>query len=440
MRLLALLAGLAACRGADSDPPKPPVEPPGPKNLLMITVDTLRRDHISRHDPAGRDLTPFLASLMAEGLVADDHASCANWTFPATACALSGQGALDLGRLPKLELANTAPWSPEIAFLPDLLEPEGFHTAFLGANGWLTQQLGLTDGYDRATLDGARDGLGMYLAGAEQIAALPEDTRWFLHLHWMEPHPAYLPPDEYRVGEDALPPLPWDIDTQPGQYDITVDLWPTMTPDEQALLRAHLDVRYQGEVRWVDAQLRDVFDDLEARGWHDDTIVVIWSDHGEQFWEHGDQAHAYNLFPEETGAVFVAWAADGLPPRAVTAPTTHADVVPTTLELLGLDVPEGLAGQSLLGELDPMRPRFTATRARLGPIQAVERNGKLLTYDWDGRATYHDLGIDPTAQDDRFDAASPDVQALWGLLAPQVQAAIPLVDDASPVPVDGLAW
>lgn len=418
-------------------PPEAPPEPAA-RNLLMIAIDTLRRDHVSRYDPAGRDLTPFLDARMAEGVVADRHRSCSNWTFPAVACALSGRPEVELGQVPRL-LGLVERWDDGITFLPDALEAAGFETTFTSGNGYLLPELGLTEPYDRATF--VDHGVAQALIDASlpdhaaALAAHPE-ARWAWHLHLMEPHTPYAPPAAYREGEAALDPVPYDLDATEGHYTATEDLWPAMTPDEQALLAAHLAVRYEGEVRWLDDQLRALWTELDGRGWLDDTLVVVWSDHGEQFWEHGHQAHGYQLLPEENDAIFFTWTRGGAP-DAVSLPTSHVDVLPTTLAGLGLAVPPEVAGLPL-AEVRADRPTFAATRGRAGTMQAVDRHQKRLVVHWSGQASWFDLAADPGATVDRFDPSDPEVQAAWALLAPVVRAADALVADESAVPVPGL--
>lgn len=437
MRLwLTMLATVVACGTRDEAPKE---EPPA-ENLLMISLDTLRRDHVSRYDTQGRDLTPFLDSLMSEGVVADDFRSCSNWTFHATSCAFSGYPETVTGQLPSVEGGSVHRWSDEIAFLPDILGDAGFETTLASANGYLHVELGMTETFQHVVYHDRMQTQPLYEESvqvvSDAIAANP-DRRWYYHLHLMEAHAPYDPPDAYRVGEDALEPMPFDAETdQNAHYDVVADLWPSMTPEEQELVTAHLLLRYDGELRWLDDQLRDLFADLDARGMLDDTLVVFWSDHGEQFWEHGNQAHAFQLFREENDGIFFTWRKGGSP-RAVALPTNQLDVLPTTLKALGLDVPDGLPGLPL-DEVRRDRPMFAATRGRVGVLQTVELDHKRLVYHWSGNAGFYDLVADPGMTRDLFDPADPGVLDLWELLQPVTRTLDEISAAATAEPVPGL--
>ena len=84
---------------------------------MLISIDTLRLDHVGRFDPLSRELTPFLDALMAEGQVAERHRSCSNWTYPAMSCGLSGRTVMELGGFPELSLSRLGAWPRDEAFL-----------------------------------------------------------------------------------------------------------------------------------------------------------------------------------------------------------------------------------------------------------------------------------------------------------------------------------
>ena len=97
-----------------------------PANVLMISIDTLRKDHLSRYDPAQRGLTPFLDGLMETGFVLDDHLTCSNWTFPGITCTLLGRNQTEAGFMPQLEpAAQRVPWPEGQPFLADWLREGG---------------------------------------------------------------------------------------------------------------------------------------------------------------------------------------------------------------------------------------------------------------------------------------------------------------------------
>ena len=173
-------------------------------------------------------------------------------------------------------------------------------------------------------------------------------------------------------------------------------------------------------MRWLDAQLAITWDELEAKGLLDDTLVVVWTDHGEQFYERGHQTHAYQLFAEEVDGYAMFWAAN-LKPGLWTEPTTAIDLAPTILDALSVPIPDLVTGE-VAGTADPMRPRYATTTARLGGISSVERGGLELMFEWDGGLQAFDRHIDPAQQVDILDLNDPAQAELWELLRERVEA------------------
>ena len=290
---------------------------------------------------------------------------------------------------------------------------------------------GNSQGYAHETWPGIFHTSEIFARAIEPVEAsiAAGDTQdWFVHVHVKEPHAPYRAPSEFEVGLDSLDPVPWNLDDFDVHYEVTRDLWPSLTPEEQALLEQHLQLRYDSEVRWLDSQLEGVFADLEALGWLDDTLVVFWTDHGEQFWEHGHQTHAYGLFGEETDAVAFFWAKN-LRPRAWTEPTVAIDLTPTILAAMGAPIPPIVTGQ-IVGTAPVDRPRFASTQARLGGLTSIERGGLKLVYDWAGTLSAYDRNTDPGEQSDIYDPTDPvhaeladlllERAAAEGVLAPEI--------------------
>jgi arylsulfatase A-like enzyme len=111
----------------------------------------------------------------------------------------------------------------------------------------------------------------------------------------------------------------------------------------------HLLARYDGEIRWTDDTIATMLRMLEDAGLLADTLVVVTSDHGDEFLEHGDKGHQKTLHEEVTRVPLIFWAADGVPAgRVVEQPVALADVLPTVLDALGLPPAAGVEGRSLV--------------------------------------------------------------------------------------------
>lgn len=401
-----------------------------PHNVLMISIDTLRKDALGVY--GGPSPTPTLDRLVTEGVALDDHMQCSSWTFASTTCTLAGRYPEDLRYMPRLtQDQDEVPQGTE--FLATWMGQGGFTTLLQSPNAWLSERWGNAQGYDIVREDNGT-ALSMAREAYDELMAESPD-RWMLHVHLTEPHAPYNPPDSYLAGLDELEPIDFDLSDRDIHYDVNGnDYWEQLDPQMQALVLEHLKVRYAGDVAWLDSQLGTWLTELDQAGALDDTLVVVWSDHGEAFFEHGHQTHAWELYPEENNAIAMFWA-KGLQPVRWEGPTSAVDLVPTVLDLFGLPLPDEVTGLPL-GAALPSRARFASVDARAGVAQAVRKDDLLLHYTWsDGRLGLFDLSVDPGAQNDLYEIGHPDVDVLWPILLQRVQALDPLVPSAPRLPM-----
>lgn len=440
-----MLLLLTACvappdSGVDTAPPAEPERPvtdtlPSfyeavPKNLLMVSIDTFRKDQLARY--GGRGDAPFLDGKLAEGFVADVHRTCSNWTFPSVMCAMQGATNVDVGYAPDMAYPGDAQMPETTATLPLRLANAGYRTMLVTSNSWFSYDHNSDYGFQFTDRPPSRGTTAIFEQGRQRLSEARAEgvERWYLQLHIKEPHPPYDPPESYLSELEGLPEVPWDL-TDFGEHYEMGAAWPEMTEEERELLLQHLWIRYRGEVRWMDDQLALQFRELEREGWLEDTLVVFWTDHGEQFWEHGEQTHGYDLHGEENDALLAFWAED-IVPGAWSEPTSHIDLAPTVLGLLGVDDVEGLTGAPL-GEADPERPVHTLTLGRLGLIQGVVVGDWKLRYRWNtGERSVFDTVADPGELEDRYDPTDPRVIALEAALAPVTEALVPLAPEHTP--------
>jgi len=403
---------------------------PGPRNLLFLSIDTLRRDRVDVHGASG--ISPFLAELAAESFVLEDHQQCSAWTGPGVACTLAGRSNLDLGFAPRLGDPDPGAQMPEnTALLSSYLRPEGFWSGLVSGNYWLSPDTGTGTGYDAYQKTSAR-AEGIRKIGLQMLEANASGpTRWFLHLHYMEPHFPYTPLDSALVGYEALAPWPDDLRNKYTQVHWT-DAWDTLTPADQALLEQYMDVLYEGEIRELDDQLRETWSELEAGGWLDDTLVVIWSDHGEQLFDHGWKSHAHSLHSDENDAIAMFWAPNIVPGR-FDGPTTAPDLVPTVMTALQTPIPDEVTGQ-IVGEAADDRARIAEVLGYGGIAQAVTVDGVKLQYRWDGSLALFERDADRAELVDQFSAVDLQVTDLWRELEPHVWELSALIDEEPVIP------
>ncbi|MCP4808670.1 MAG: sulfatase-like hydrolase/transferase, partial [Proteobacteria bacterium] len=238
-----------------------PVADP-PTNVLMISLDTLRVEDLVF--AGGSAVAPELDAFLADAEVWTDHQSCSNWTFSAVTCVMSASWPDEIGFVPQAWDDQMGEVPDEVVLGPEVLQAAGFATRLVTTSPFLADNTLLDSGFDEVSdlvTGGHTTTAGDVTDEALAVLGdLPADQPWFVHAHYIDPHQGYMPPDAYLGGLDALDELPWDL-TEPWSNDEIVEAWPTLSDDERALVRAHLDVRYGGELAYLSAELGRLLDE-----------------------------------------------------------------------------------------------------------------------------------------------------------------------------------
>lgn len=409
---------------------------PRPKNVLMISIDTLRRDHISRY--GNRASTPFLDRLLAKSVALDRHRSCSNWTLPSVSCVLSGRDHISMKYLPETTMGDPDPAPSSIEFADEILARHGYYTGRVTSNNFLNVEFGIGNPKDLVFEPHGRgqtistDGLAML------DRAVASGKPWFVQIHYLDPHSPY-----YKAGERRPADGTFDAYAM-NPRKIPKNVWNGWSNAERQKLEAATRERYREEVEFTDQVLSRLWDELEKKRVLDDTLVVLWSDHGEQLWERGHQSHGYDLNSEESDALAAFWARD-LKPHAFAGGTAHPDILPTMLSILGFDSEierENMTGL-VVGTGPADRATFTDDFSGQNSKMSVDRGNERLIYNWEGRLQFFDLAKDPGENHDelagmaRTDPADPAFPAralaLWNLLWPRVGALDALYAGITPV-------
>ena len=394
--------------------------------ILMISIDTLRVDRLAYY---GGESAPFLDGLLEDAFHLADHRSCSNWTYASVVCAMAAANPVDRDFVPvATDSREPEPLPDDWTLFGDLLRDRGYSSRMFSTNAFFSGRWQNTH-YDEVVL---LDDVGAEEAVQQGLAAIDEvsggDEPWMVHLHFMDPHTAYEPPGRYFDLSD-LDDVPYEV-TKAAGLDQMRNAWDDLDESTQDNALRTIYRVYNGEVLYLDDQLEQLWSELDERGLLDELVVVFWSDHGEQFMEHGDVTHGKGLHREETLALAAFWGAD-LPRERVELPTTHADIVPTLFELLGWEQHPTFGGQPAL-EVAHDRARFAFNIEDVDSYQSVDVAGRRMIYRWDGWFGIYDLQDDP-AEDVPLGAEQEDARLLWELLGPEVQRMAELVG-GSPVP------
>jgi len=384
-------------------------------SVVLVTIDTLRPDHLS-YTGYARATSPSLDAMAAAGVVFENARGHAPVTAPAHASILTG-------RLPTwhLVLTNGDILNDGVETLAELLAAAGFRTAAFVSNFTITRMVNFQQGFEHYD-----DSLPQSELNRPQPERIAKDTvdaalawlarhrteRFFCWIHLQDPHGPYAPPASYgnaftadaRAHEPILLPL---LEDQSGLGGI---------PRYQALggeRNANVYVAgYDAEIGYVDAQLGRVFDAL--RDWNVDPFFVITADHGEALGDHGYYfAHGQGLTEDQIRVPLILSGPGVRAGHRSRAPVQHIDIAPTILARVGVPVPEELPGRDLLALATEERPLI----AQAFPDEwAVVSAGKKLLV-WPDRTVLYDLDRDPTEAHDVAAGEPAVTDKLAGILA-----------------------
>ena len=325
-------------------------------NVLFIVIDTLRADALSAYG-APRPTSPLIDSIAASGIRFAHARAQSSWTK-------SSMASLWLAAYPNRTgiLRFDQALAKGVSLPAEALQRAGLETTALVRNPWLDRNFGFARGFDlylfptpspsaTARPDGAVPGSDRdVIQSAIEFVTTHEKERFFLYLHLMDVHQYY----------SGMPTIAFGTTRR--------DL-------------------YDASIRWVDSLLGELFTVFEQKDLTQRTLVVIASDHGEEFFEHGGEGHQRTLYSEVLDVPLIV----GLPFRVlpgivVEEPVENVDIWPTVFDLLGLPPAPGADGRSLVPLIQAAATQpATAQPARDGRPVWTRPSFSMLDLTWGER-------------------------------------------------------
>lgn len=418
---IALLLGaslLAGCGPAEQAAPEQPTRP----HLIMISIDTLRADHLACYGYE-RPTSPVLDALAEQSLLFEHYLAASPSTGPAHMTMFTGV----LPRVHGIFNGRPALLSPRLPYLPHMLQEQGWNTVAFTDGGIVTEAYGFDRGYD--VFESRYEPFEDKLASLQAWLQDAPDEPTFLFVHTYGVHAPYLPPDGHDLFTDehfdgALRGIVTTLGGLRASGGLT-DLEKTLKRFWSGIDRSdfspedieYLKGLYDGCIHGIDAGLGRLFDDLDAKGWLDDAWLIVTSDHGEAFGEHGGFSHR-QLHQEELWVPLLVRPPGGAAARRVQARVSALDLLPTLMELLELHGHPALQGRSLLpfDELGEDR-RVLATGGGKKSDAVIDGDSKLIQRP-ERSFEYYDLAADPHEAHNLAEEGPdvPGAAALIGLL------------------------
>lgn len=375
----------------------------GRPSVILISLDTLRADRVGFMGYT-RDTTPGLDEMAVQGIVFENAISPAPWTLPAHVSLLTSQ-------LPNEHRVRrvASRVRPHHLLLAECFRDAGYRTAAFTGGGYVSSDYGYKQGFQiyQDHNEGAEGGpAGIARAALEWVRGAG-DQPFFLFVHTYEPHGPYLQRDFVRSADRGR----LTDEMIAGEVNSVHD----PSPAE----RRYISDLYDGDIANTDRAMGGLLMTLRDEGILAHAIVIVTSDHGEDFWDHDAvdiPRHGHTLY-EEIVHVPLFMSAPGLLPAGirVRTPVSLIDLAPTLLGLAGLPPRRSMRGQNMAGALragnEPeMRPLLSEA-VRYGPPRYAWRNHGLkviLTPDpapidesssvIPGRLEIFDLSADPLEQ------------------------------------------
>jgi arylsulfatase A-like enzyme len=403
-------------------------------NVVLVSVDTLRADHLSVYGYE-RDTSPNLATLAKQSLVFTHAISPGTWTLPGHVAMLAGRFPGPLG---SLDWSGSVP--RDAPLLAERLHSAGYRTGAVVANSmFLDHRLGWARGFDFYSDEPRRR------VGYEPLVHTP--LQWF-------PRPFARATAPWRYAEDVnrsalawlaaegevpfflfvnytdthtpyMPPAPWP-DRYAGRLTFLIDPIPDVMGGARELTDAeseHYRALYDGAVAYIDAQIGALLDGMAALGKLEGTMVVVTSDHGEFLGDHHLFNHGVGPYEPVHRVPLVIRYPGGVRRGEEAAWVQLVDIVPTVLRAVGLPITGPLDGEVLPAVNHPILIQqapmggttWRGRHAGRGYVGLYEGPWKVVAFD-DGRSVLFNLETDPGERYDVSAVSGPPAETMRKLL------------------------
>jgi len=416
-------------------------------NIIILTIECLRKEKMGPFSRGMERVTPVMSELGKRSMLMDRYHSPSSWTLPSfftiftSRYSLENNGRIDLNGKERT--------------MVETLKENGYHTLGLTGGGWLSRFFGFGRGFDRfedgktesnplvkklkkfALLNdklkkpaiylhflkehyfpGARIGDTQTIIAKRWISERSKEDPFFLWIHYIETHDPYFPNRRMTdIGFNRI----WRLNQK------IKENMATRGPGEIELSENELGLLwkvYEIELNYIDERIGELVEHLEREGClNEDTYIMIFGDHGQQFMEHGDFGHSVELYQELVNTPMMIYNR-GFKGSNSGALISGLDIAPTILNIAGIRIPACYLGKPFLGkdvipndeivlmEGQDRRDDFilkdnTVSLNKDKYKIAVIKNHYKLIYRSNGHHSMYDLERDASEEDDIFDPLDP---------------------------------
>jgi len=384
-------------------------------NVIFISIDSLRRDHLSCYGYF-RETSPNIDKLAAKGTIFENAVSTTCWTLPSHMSMFTGLYNMQHG----VDDDNTNALRTGIKTMPEFMRENGYLTYGIFSGPFLHPAFGFSRGFDQYVDCSSSKDLAQNINEIQKLTPYlskmhfesHEDitgnkiyeafSKWYSERDRSRPYFAFL--HMWDVHYDYKPPPPYDKLYDPhyqGIMSTSFNNNPRLGPHICTRDLEHLIALYDGEINWTDYIIGQILDKLRKSGEIDNTMIVITSDHGEEFLEHGQFGHD-NLYDELVRIPLIIYFKGTFPNKRLDYHISHIDLLPTILDIIGNTIPDYIPGLSIKRIIEennkkerPLLLELTS-KARNKLIKSVRAEEWKFLYDiGNSKPSFYDLKSDP---------------------------------------------
>lgn len=337
-------------------------------NILLVSFDAMRARNMSCYGYQ-KPTTPNLDKLAKQGILFKQAISPASWTLPATMAVFTGLYPSRHQVLNKYTIVGASSFEPtvlskDIKTLPEILKEHGYMLVGFTGDAGVSGKFGYSRGFETYLDDKRFAGMDYSIPPDIEWLRKNKDRKFFMFLHGYDSHGQYDPPDNYTriFDKDYNGALKGGKDEQgkfreDGLEHIVKGEPPphiNMTGRDAQFYTA----LYDEKIRDADERFAGFMKEFEKMGLREKTIIVLFADHGEEFFEHGYLDHGPTLYEEQLHVpmiVLLPWEKSG---KVIEDQVRTLDIMPTVMDLLGIPIKHRVDGVSLapLIKGDKMQP------------------------------------------------------------------------------------
>jgi len=331
-------------------------------NVILITIDTLRADHLSCYSCA-RETSPYIDLLAKQGTLFTNAYSTSSWTSPSMASIFTGLHPRSHGVIHgkvlkgKKKIVNQELLLPRFLTIAEVLKKAGYRTFGVSANPHMSPETGFDQGFDYfKTMWEANDAPAVNNVVERWKEEIQKAPKYFLWVHYLDPHVPYYAHEPWikAYSADHSSYVKWAgvlVNNRTRRHLARI------RKDSKAR-QALLDL-YDSEINYCDHHLHDLITTLALER---NSLIIITSDHGEEFLEHGGLSHGRTLYEEVVKVpLVIKLPDDGHVIKEVDRPVSNKDIFPTILDVLRIDVPPNVGGRSLLPLIETLSQKDLVT-------------------------------------------------------------------------------